>query len=84
MQNPREKNRCYVKTNCSSIEVEYFNTLQKAASLTFWCTSGKIKREKKGSNPCPARIKYIPAHKAFHKELHQGTTSLLCCHRAAF
>lgn len=33
MQNPKEKNRCYVRTNHSSTEVEYFNTLQKVSIL---------------------------------------------------
>lgn len=42
----------------------------------------QIKGERGGKKPL--HIRYIPVHKAFHKELHQGTTSLLCCHRAAF
>lgn len=28
--------------------------------------------------------KYLPDHIAFHTKQHQGTTSLLCCHRVAF
>lgn len=60
---------------------EYLNILRKLASLT---TLLDVKGEEAGKQPLSPHIKYLPAHKAFHKELHQGTTNLLCCHRAAF